>query len=75
MYLQIKIFTYNRCSWKCVIDVTLNILISGGFTLERGDMVMKVKTLNKFLLVIIILYQLVMLVDKVKDVVQVVIQG
>ena len=75
MCLQIKIFTYNRCSWKCVIDVTLNILISGGFTLERGDMVMKVKTLNKFLLVIIILYQLVMLVDKVKDVVQVVIQG
>ena len=43
--------------------------------LTRGDMVMKVKTLNKFLLVIIILYQLVILVDKVKDVIQVVIQG
>ena len=72
MCLQIKIFTYNRCSWKCVYDVISNNPYQ---VLTIGDMVMKIKTLNKFLLVIIILYQLVMLVDKVKDVVQVVIQG
>ena len=37
MCLQIIFFTYNRCSWKCVIDVTKNLKFRGDNLRKEGE--------------------------------------